>query len=127
RNFFTMLGFDATEPAELSGDWISSIVGLESVSARYLVLSRPGSDVTIELLQYENPPSGSDAAISKANQIGFRHIAFQVEDIEAVVSQLKDRGVKFQSGIHVYARTGKKLVYFCGPDGILLELAQYPA
>jgi len=63
--------------------------------------------------------------LSKANQIGFRHIAFQVENIEEIVENLKGKGVEFVSSIQSYPKTGKRLVYFLGPDGILLELAQY--
>jgi catechol 2,3-dioxygenase-like lactoylglutathione lyase family enzyme len=124
--FFTLLGFRSSEPAELSGEWISSIVGLEDVRARYVILSHPGSDTTIELLEYENPCSERDPSLSKANQIGYRHIAFAVDDIGAAVTQLTESGVRFVSDVNVYQKTGKKLVYFYGPEGILLELAQYP-
>ena len=64
--------------------------------------------------------------MGKANQIGVRHIAFAVDDIEVEVERIKARGVRFISGIQTWEQTGKKLVYFYGPDGILLELAQYP-
>jgi glyoxylase I family protein len=63
--------------------------------------------------------------MGKANQIGFRHIAFEVENIDEIVQDMKDKGIKFISSIHTYPKTGKRLVYFWGPDGILLELAQY--
>ncbi|MBT6230351.1 MAG: VOC family protein, partial [Candidatus Scalindua sp.] len=61
----------------------------------------------------------------KANQIGFRHIAFEVDNIDDEVSRLKDKGLKFLSAVHTYPKTGKQLVYLWGPDRILLELAQY--
>lgn len=125
RDFFLHFGFSATEPAELKGEWISSVVRLTDVSARYVVLSHSSSSITIELLHYSHPPSGRDAGLSKANQIGFRHLAFEVEDIEAAVGQLRDKGVKFLSDIQIYEKAGKKLVYFYGPDGILLEFAEY--
>lgn len=55
-----------------------------------------------------------------------RHLAFRVKDIERTVSFLKDSGIKPLSPIQEYAKLSKKLVYFRGPEGILLELAQYP-
>jgi catechol 2,3-dioxygenase-like lactoylglutathione lyase family enzyme len=124
--FFTLLGFRSSDPAALSGEWISSIVGLKDVQARYVILSHPGSDATIELLEYQNPSSERDADLDKANQIGYRHIAFEVDDIEMEVERLKKSGVKFISDVKVYEKTGKKLAYLYGPEGILLELAQYP-
>jgi hypothetical protein len=35
--------------------------------------------------------------------------------------------VAFLSPVLTWAKTGKRLVYLYGPDGILLELAEYPA
>ncbi len=124
--FFLLFGFESTEPAELSGEWISSIVGLPEVKARYTVLTHTGSITNIELIEYIHPPSGRSADLGVANQIGLRHIAFEVSDIEAEVARLQSRGIKFISGLKVYQRTGKKLAYFYGPDGILMELAETP-
>jgi catechol 2,3-dioxygenase-like lactoylglutathione lyase family enzyme len=60
-----------------------------------------------------------------ANQIGLRHIAFAVDDIKEEVSRIRKKGVRFQSEVKTWERSGKQLVYFFGPDGILLEMAQY--
>jgi len=125
KGFFIQLGFTIGDESELSGEWISSIVGLRNVRARYSTLSLPGTETNLELIEYATPPSERDPNMDKANQIGFRHIAFEVENIDKVVQEFKDKGIKFISPIHTYPRTGKRLVYFWGPDGILLELAQY--
>ena len=125
-DFFTQFGFKiSVEPSPLSGDWISNIVGLESVQANYAVLTMTNSTTNIELTQYDWPPSQRDPNITKANQIGFRHLAFRVSDIEMLVQKLQDKGIAFLSPIQTYHKTGKKLVYLQGPDQILLELAQY--
>ena len=125
--FFVRLGFKATAPAPLSGAWISDIVGLPEVRARYVVLKHSGSPTNIELICYDHPPSGApEANIAAANAIGLRHLAFEVHDIESEVQRLSAAGITFLSPVHVYPKTGKKLVYFLGPEGILLELAEYP-
>ena len=59
------------------------------------------------------------------NRIGLRHIAFEVENIDEVTEKLKSKGVEFLSPVQTHPQSGKRLVYFLGPDGILLELAQY--
>jgi len=125
KGFFIQLGFTIGDESELSGEWISSIVGLRNVRARYSTLSLPGTETNLELIEYATPPSERDPNMDKANQIGFRHIAFEVENIDKIAQEFKDKGIKFISPIHTYPRTGKRLVYFWGPDGILLELAQY--
>lgn len=125
KAFFIQLGFTIGDESELSGEWISAIVGLRNVRARYVTLSLPGTETNLELIEYASPPSERDTNMCKANQMGFRHIAFEVEDIEGIVQSLKGKGIKFISPIHTYPRTGKRLVYFWGTDSILLELAQY--
>jgi catechol 2,3-dioxygenase-like lactoylglutathione lyase family enzyme len=126
ESFFRLLGFKEKDSSTLSGEWISTIVGLEDVRARYVALSLPDTDLNVELIAYASPPSGGSLQIDTANRIGFRHLALAVKDIEAEVERLKVAGVVFKSPIQIFPRTGKKLVYFNGPDGILLELAEYP-
>ena len=125
KAFFVQLGFEVGDESELSGEWISSIVGLSDVSARYVTLSLPGTETNLELIEYTSPPSEKDPNMDKANQIGFRHIAFEVNNIDNEVHRLKEKGIKFLSVIHTYPKKGKRLVYLWGPDRILLELAQY--
>jgi len=58
-----------------------------------------------------------------ANTPGVRHIAFAVENIEAVVAKLKEKGTETFSEIQDFG--GKyKLCYVRGPEGIILELAK---
>ncbi len=126
KSFFIQLGFTVGDESELSGEWISSIVALPNVRARYATLKLPRTETNLELIEYASPPSERDPDMGKANQMGFRHIAFEVENIDEIVQDLKDKGIKFISSVQTYPKTGKRLVYFWGPDGILLELAQYP-
>jgi catechol 2,3-dioxygenase-like lactoylglutathione lyase family enzyme len=126
KDFFLQLGFREVISSRLSGERFTIITGLPDVDAEFVGLSLPGSATNVELIQYSSPVGGRDPALSRPNQLGFRHIALAVEDIEAEVERLKAAGVEFQSNIQVWERTGKKLVYFYGPDGIILEFAEYP-
>jgi catechol 2,3-dioxygenase-like lactoylglutathione lyase family enzyme len=126
EQFFLQLGFRKIDSAHLTGEWISSIVGLENVEADYVALEFPGSTTRLELIHYSRPKSTADPGIGRANSIGFRHLAFTVDNIEEEVEKLKKSGIRFLSNVHVYEKSGKKLVYFHGPDNILLELAEYP-
>ena len=126
KGFFLVLGFTQVDESRLTGDWISRTVGLESVEADYVKLTLPGDQVSVELLQFDHPPITEIPLPGQANTQGYRHLAFRVKDIERTVSFLKASGVKPLSPIQEYAKLSKKLVYFRGPEGILLELAQYP-
>lgn len=125
--FFEQLDFVLEDRARLCGEWISDVVGLPEVQAEYAKLSHTGSPTKLELIRYDQPKSGVDPDAHLANQMGWRHIAFEVTDIEAEVSRLQAAGVSFLSPVHVYPVSGKKLVYARGPEGLIVEFAQYPA
>ncbi|HUI46312.1 MAG TPA: VOC family protein [Nitrospirota bacterium] len=125
KDFFLNLGFKEEISSRISGERFSIIAGLPDFDAEFVGLTLPGSATNVELIQYYSPPGGKDPDLNKPNQLGFRHMAFAVDDIEAEVARLKAKGVNFQSDIQVWEKTGKKLVYFYGPDGIILEFAQY--
>ena len=58
-----------------------------------------------------------------ANAPGMRHLAFAVEDIDAVLARLQDRGAELVGELGRY-RDSYRLCYVRGPDGIIVELAQ---
>ena len=126
RAFFLDLGFEEIDCADLSGETFAATTGLSNIEAKYVALSLPGGQTKMELIQYIIPPGGIDPSLGKANQIGLRHIAFAVDDIQAEVRRMKANGIHFRSDIQAWGRSGKQIVYFYGPDGILLEFAQYP-
>jgi hypothetical protein len=75
------------------------------------------------LIKYYTPEGNVDPSISMPNQIGFRHIALEVKDIENVVLNLKKKGITFFNDIQI--DNNKKLCYFLGIEGIILEFAEY--
>jgi catechol 2,3-dioxygenase-like lactoylglutathione lyase family enzyme len=125
KSFFKHFGFQSEDEALLEGKWLSESAGFENVRARYGLLSLPESDTTIHVMEYINPPSTVAPEISMSNRIGFRHPAFRVENIKKMVRDLKKRGARFISEIQTHTKNNKKVVYFFGPDGIILRLTEY--
>jgi catechol 2,3-dioxygenase-like lactoylglutathione lyase family enzyme len=124
EEYFVNLGFVPKKGSTLEGEWLEKMTGLGQAKAEYLGLELPGQDVKIELLQYLNPVGKKEEDISKPNSIGFRHLAFEVTNIEEIYKKLKNKNVTFLSDV-IDNQMGKKLCYFLGPDGIILELAEY--
>ena len=52
---------------------------------------------------------------------GLRHLAFQVEDVEAAVRELARRGIRCEP-VRLDTFTGRKMTFFHDPDGLPLEL-----
>lgn len=127
KQFFLDLGFIANKQREgiLEGLAIEQLTKLTNVKGYYCSFTLPKGDINIELVSYESPLDRDDPLISKPNHIGIRHIAFEVDDIKKFVGKLKKNKITFLSGIQEYKPTKKKLCYFYGPEGIVLELAEY--
>ena len=97
RDFFCRLGFVVTHAGDLKGEWISAIVGLPDVQASYVQLALGETDCRLELLAFDNPPSPPVSRKNQPHQIGIRHMAFAVDDIETLVAGLRDDDIAFFS------------------------------
>jgi len=69
------------------------------------------------------PSSQDDNRHAPANTPGIRHVAFAVEDIDAVVADLRARGVELVGELERY-EDSYRLCYVRGPGGIIVELAE---
>lgn len=71
----------------------------------------------IELFSFPNPPDRSSRPEAK----GLRHLAFEVNNIEVVISSLKEKGIETEA-IRTDELTGKRFTFFNDPDNLPLEL-----
>jgi glyoxylase I family protein len=74
-------------------------------------------DLEIELFIIKNAPKRP----SYPEALGLRHLAFYVEDVEAMVTQLNKKGIKTEP-IRIDDYTNKKMTFFFDPDGLPLEI-----
>jgi catechol 2,3-dioxygenase-like lactoylglutathione lyase family enzyme len=125
KKFFLDLGFKIIHEGTLTGSWIDTITNLKNVKAEYCALGLKNGQTNLELITYSSPESKTSRKAQLPNQHGIRHLAFEVANIEAIGAQLKKAGVTFFSEIQHYEPTKKKLCYLYGPEGIILELAEY--
>jgi catechol 2,3-dioxygenase-like lactoylglutathione lyase family enzyme len=130
--YSAVLGLTETKRVTITGDWVAAVVGLEHVNADVVYLELP-TGPRIELIRYNTPNLDRPPNIDKPHAPGLRHLAFTVDDIDAFVSRLRDRGVRFFSDVQAVPTTQvtyandvrKRLVYFQDPEGNLLELCEY--
>ena len=71
----------------------------------------------IELFSFPNSPKRP----SYPEACGLRHLAFEVDDIEEVVKELKGKNIQVEE-IRNDEYTEKKFTFFNDPDGLPLEL-----
>ena len=125
KQFFTeILGFKVLNESNLEGEWIDKVVGLKNIKATYVQLGIPNAHTKLELIKYYKPEGEVDNKISQANQIGLRHLAFTVKNIKSIYEKVINNSIKVLSEIQIYNKQ-KKLFYFIGPEGVILECAEY--
>lgn len=123
RAFFLALGLEVEGEGDVAGAWVDRIIGLDGVNNTVVFLRVPGGEAGIELIKFSAPVDERGIQPSFANTLGIRHIAFAVEDIEAVVARLKKDGTELFGEIQQY-EDSYKLCYVRGPEGIIVELAE---
>ncbi|WP_123039381.1 VOC family protein [Cohnella candidum] len=123
KAFFLDLGLEVQGEWEAEGEWLGRIVGLTDAKTSCVALRTPDGQVWIELVKYISPSDEREIQKPLANTLGIRHLAFVVDDIEAIVAELKKKGTEIFSEIYQYEES-YKLCYVRGPEGIILELAE---
>ncbi len=121
--FFAELGLVLQGEGTVEGGWVDRVVGLEGVRADIAMLETPDGTGRIELSQFHSPTSRGDDGHAPANTRGFRHVAFVVDDIEALVARLRARGTEIVGTVERY-EDSYLLCYVRGPEGIIVELAE---
>ncbi|MFJ7970697.1 VOC family protein [Psychrobacillus sp. NPDC096389] len=123
KEFFLDFGLEVKGEWEMEGELMGYAVGLNDAKVACVGLGTPGGQTWIELIKFYSPSDEKDIQQTFANSLGIRHIAFTVEDIEAVIAKLKKKGTELFSEIRKYEES-YKLCYVRGPEGIILELAE---
>lgn len=121
--FFIRLGLELQGETLVEGDWVDRIVGLEGVRADIAMMQTPDGHGRLELTKFHSPPDYEEKEHVQANTSGIRHIAFVVEDIDAVVAGLRARGAELVGELVRY-KDSFRLCYVRGPGGIIIELAE---
>jgi catechol 2,3-dioxygenase-like lactoylglutathione lyase family enzyme len=121
--FFVDLGLVLEGEASVSGPGVDRINGLEGVRAEIAMLQTPDGSSRLELAKYHSPSHPGDPGFAPPNTPGMRHVAFAVDDIEAVLARLRTRGVELVGEVERY-EDSYVLCYVRGPEGIIVELAQ---
>ena len=111
-----------------SGDWLDEGTGLKNARLQGAHLLLPGhgpNGPTLEIFQYADIDS-QDALPPNAR--GFGHIAFEVDDVEAVLASVLNNGGQPQGNITTRRVVGVgdlTFVYARDPEGNLLEIQSW--
>jgi glyoxylase I family protein len=109
---------------EKAKNFYVNILGLEIIKETYREVRNSykldlavNGEYQIELFSFENPP----IRLSYPEAAGLRHLSFEVDDIDAAVKELNEKGINAES-VRTDEVTGKKFTFFNDPDGLPLEI-----
>lgn len=123
KRFFALLGFRESKSVVISGKVMEDYMGIKNIEADHVTLAIENPHAEVQLLRYRHPDAVVDANIAQLNKLGFNHICFAVDDLEAEVAKLRAAGVRLRNKIMDFHN--RKLVFLYGPEDITVELAQW--
>lgn len=107
-----------------SKQFYTAILGLEVMQevyrearASYKCDLALNGNYVVELFSFPDPPS----RVSRPEAAGLRHLAFEVENIDQAVADLKAKGIETEA-IRIDEYTGKRFTFFFDPDQLPIEL-----
>jgi catechol 2,3-dioxygenase-like lactoylglutathione lyase family enzyme len=124
-SFFGLLGFREEKSVVIAGSPFDAYMGVPGIEAehRTLVLENSHPRFEIQLLTYRKPAVHADSGAGDLARTGFNHICFAVDDLDAEVARLTAAGVKLRNQVMLFH--DRKLVFLAGPEGVVVELAQW--
>ena len=108
---------------ELSKNFYVNLLGFEIIRENYrkdrnsYKLDLKIGDSEIELFSMNEAPK----RLTRPEAYGLRHLAFHVNNIEEIISELNSKGIATEP-IRIDEYTNKKFTFFNDPDGLPLEL-----
>ncbi len=122
--FFSEIGMELEDSAEIEGAWADQTVGLDGVRSKIVMMRAPDGSGRLELTKYLAPQAGlSDPPAPPANTLGLHRIMFAVSDIDETVYRLREHGAEVLREVAQY-EDAFRLCYLRGPAGIIVALAQ---
>lgn len=124
--FREALGFEVTSRAPRSRELAERVTGVEGADLVVAYVQGPGH--RLELIEYQGPPERG-AVRPRPCDVGFAHIAFDVDDMDAAIAAAaahEVRPINRTAVIDAGPNKGGKAVYLRDPDGITIEFIQAP-
>jgi catechol 2,3-dioxygenase-like lactoylglutathione lyase family enzyme len=125
KAFFALLGFKETTVAIASGKVMEDYMGVAGIEADHvtLALENVTPHTEVQLLHYRQPQPLPDPNIARLNKLGFNHVCFAVDDLDAEIAKLTAAGIELRNRVMEFHN--RKLVFLRGPEDITVQLAEW--
>jgi catechol 2,3-dioxygenase-like lactoylglutathione lyase family enzyme len=121
--FFVGLGFEVEARTFVEGEFLDTVIGIPGSRTEIVMLRPPDGTTRLELSSFVRPAYQPGSPAAMATELGLRNVAFEVEDLQAVVDRLAAEGYGLVGDIGQYEHAWR-MAYVRGPEGVIVSLAE---
>src|SRR4051794_1612387 len=120
--FFLGLGFEIEGRMVMEGEFVDTVIGIPDSRSEIVMLRPPGGGTGLELSSFIQPSHEPGSPDAMSTELGLRNIAFEVDDLDAILDRLAADGYRLVGGVGQYEDMWR-MAYVRGPEGIIVSLA----
>lgn len=121
--FFVGLGFEVEGRMPMEGEFVDSVIGIPNSRSEIVMLRPPDGGTGLELSSFVRPHHEPRSPHAMSTELGLRNVAFEVDDLVAILDRLAADGYNLVGGVGQYEHMWR-MAYVRGPEGIIVSLAQ---
>lgn len=121
--FFVGLGLEVEGRMSMEGEFVDTVIGIPDSHSEIVMLRPPDGGPGLELSSFTRPDHQPGSPDAMSTELGLRNVAFQVDDVQAIVDGLAADGYGLVGDIGQYEDIWR-MAYVRGPEGIIVALAQ---
>jgi catechol 2,3-dioxygenase-like lactoylglutathione lyase family enzyme len=121
--FFVVLGLEVEGRTFLEGEFLDTVIGIPDARTEIILLRAPDGGAGVELASFIRPDHQPGSPAAMATELGLRSVAFEVDDVHAIVERLSKDGYGLVGGIGEYENAWR-MASVRGPEGIIVSLAE---
>ena len=121
--FFVGLGLEVEGRMPIEGEFLDTVIGIPDSRTEIVMLRPPDGGTGLELASFIRPNHELGSPDAMANELGLRSVAFEVDDLQAILDRLAADGYGLVGGVGRYEGVWR-MASVRGPEGFLVNLAE---
>jgi catechol 2,3-dioxygenase-like lactoylglutathione lyase family enzyme len=121
--FFVGLGLEVEGRMFMEGEFVDTVIGIPNSRSEIVTLLVPDGGTKLELSSFIRPDHEPGSPDAMSTELGLRNVAFEVDDLDAILDRLAADGYGLVGGVGQYEQMWR-MAYVRGPEGIIVALAQ---
>ena len=121
--FFVGLGLEVAWRTFVEGEFLDTVCGIPDSRTEIVMLRPPDGGTRLELASFVRPDHVPGSPEAMANELGLRNVAFEVDDLQAILDRLAADGYGLVGGVGEYEQSWR-MAYVRGPEGLIVSLSE---